>query len=132
MYFTLHNLSIPTITLALTQPLTEMNTSKYFWGLECGRSVRQTTSPPSVSRLSRQCGILNISQPYRPPLPVAGIPSFSFSYRANILEAYNMALITGLCILLRVYQLNIRTPPYATNFFGARFIVHFTSLHLRT
>jgi hypothetical protein len=26
----------------------------------------------SVSRLPRQCGILNISQPYRPPLPAAG------------------------------------------------------------
>jgi hypothetical protein len=38
-------------------------------------------------------------------------------------------LITGLCIQLSVYQLNIGTPPYATNFFGTRFIVHFT-LHV--
>jgi hypothetical protein len=32
-----------------------------------------TTLPPSMSRLPTQCGILNISQPYRPLRPVTGI-----------------------------------------------------------
>jgi hypothetical protein len=34
--------------------------------------------PQSVSRLSRQCGILNISQPYRSAQPVTGISLLSF------------------------------------------------------
>jgi hypothetical protein len=37
------------------------------------QSVGLKTLPPSVSRLSRQCGILNISQPYRPWQTVTGI-----------------------------------------------------------
>jgi hypothetical protein len=39
------------------------------------------TLPPFVSRLFRQCGILNIAQPYRPPRPVTGIALLLFSTR---------------------------------------------------
>jgi hypothetical protein len=42
-------------------------------GGNSGWCIGLTNLPPSVSRLSRQCEILNISQPYRPPRPVTGI-----------------------------------------------------------
>jgi hypothetical protein len=38
--------------------------------VERDRRIKLTTLPSSVNRLSGQCGILNISQTYRPQRPV--------------------------------------------------------------
>jgi hypothetical protein len=50
---------------------------KCSWGVKSDRRVRLTASPPSVSRLSRKCEIVNISQLYRSSRPVTW-DSFTF------------------------------------------------------
>jgi hypothetical protein len=76
--FNLPNPSSRTMALGFTQPVTEINArnrKKSFGGVERGHRVR-LTSLPYVSRLYRQCGILNISQPYKPPRPVTEVVYF--------------------------------------------------------
>jgi hypothetical protein len=82
--FKLPNPSSHTMPLEFTRHLTEM----IFLGVKRGRRVSLTTSLASVSRLSRECGILDVSHPYRRPLPVRGIAllfCILFKYNYNFM-----------------------------------------------
>jgi hypothetical protein len=64
--------------------------------------ARLKISPPYVSRLSRQCGIISISHTYRPRRPVTGI-DLLFNFMMSLIGSswatrqLGSAIETGLC-----------------------------------
>jgi hypothetical protein len=68
-----HNPSGCTVTLGLTQPLTEMSKRNISWGVKGGRCVGLTTLPPSWADFLERLGVSNSWNPHVVSRPVLGL-----------------------------------------------------------
>jgi hypothetical protein len=64
------------------------------------QNTRLTTPPSSVSRLSRKCGILDVSQHYRTSYPDAGIALLYFTFYFYRDNSTLLGLIKNVSLLL--------------------------------
>jgi hypothetical protein len=75
----------------------------FLWGTNWTVSIATSSQyfQLTVSRLSRQCEILNISQPYRPPRSVTGITLFCFFFTVDVVM---------FCGRISIFRKKILTP----------------------